>query len=246
MRLLFVLGFVYIVYLSISQTSAQEQETEKTFQYREAKFLYEIKCSKCHTLDRIFAEPKSHDEWRICVARMRTKSFFWITAEEGEQILSEILNTRDDAVGTFPHKKKYDDARLLFVDRCTQCHSVNRILMARKNRGEWVRTILKMREKSPDSILVDDIPILAEYLTERGEIMKDDHASEIMVTKCMICHQGGRILLARKSREEWEKTVSDMREHARKTLLEDWFLSTEFDIIVDLLVKTQGIESEGF
>ncbi|MDR4497299.1 MAG: hypothetical protein MRK02_05145 [Candidatus Scalindua sp.] len=108
------------------------------------------------------------------------KSFFWITAEEGEQILSEILNTRDDAVGTFPQKKKYDDARLLFVDRCTQCHSVN------------------------------------------------------------------RILLTRKSREEWEKTVSDMREHARKTLLEDWFLSTEFDIIVDLLVKTQGIESEGF
>ena len=232
--------------LSLFQSFAQERETEKTFQYQKIKFLYESKCSKCHTLERVFAEPKTHDEWRLCVARMMEKSPSWITAEEGEQILSEILKTRDDAVGTFPHKKKYDDARLLFVDRCTQCHSVNRILMARKNRGEWVRTILKMREKSPDSILVDDIPILAEYLTERGEIIREDHASEILVTKCMVCHQGGRILLARKSREEWEKTVVDMREHARKTFLEDWFHSSEFDIIVDLLVKTQGIESEEF
>ncbi|GJQ59027.1 MAG: hypothetical protein SCALA701_18280 [Candidatus Scalindua sp.] len=235
-----------LIYLLLSQSQAEEQETEKVLPVTKRQFLYESKCSKCHTLGRVFADPKTPDEWRACVDRMREKSPLWITPEEGEQIVGEIVNTREDVVGSFPHKKRYDDAKLLFIDRCTECHSPDRIVLARKTRNDWKKTVLRMQKKSPSSFLDEDIPILTDYLAERGGLIRDDHAAEIMVTKCLVCHDAARILLERKSRTDWEKTVSDMQDYARKTFLKDWFLSNEFTIIVDLLEKTQGIESGGY
>jgi hypothetical protein len=54
---------------------------------------------------------------------MIEKSSLWITLEEGEQIITEILGTKKGVIGFFPKKKKYDDARLLFIDRCTVAFS---------------------------------------------------------------------------------------------------------------------------
>ncbi len=246
MRCVSLLGTVFLVSLFLSQSDAEEQETAKALHVKKEQFLYERKCSKCHTLGRVFADPKTPDEWRTCVTRMREKSPKWITSEEGEQIIGEILDTGGDVVGTFPQKKKYADAKLLLIDRCTECHSLNRILMARKTRGGWKQTVLKMRKKSPESFLDEDIPILTDYLAERGEMLRDDQAAQIMVAKCLVCHDAARILLERKSRAEWEKTVRDMQEYARKTFLQDWFMSSEFTLIVNLLEQTQGIESGGY
>ncbi len=50
-------------------------------------------------------------------------------------------------------------------------------------------------------------------------------------------------ILECKSRRDWEETVADMRLLAREELKKDWFTHHESKIIVDLLVKTQGLES---
>jgi len=60
--------------------------------------------------------------------------------------------------------------------------------------------------------------------------------------KCLVCHESGRILLERKSRKDWEKCVADMRIQVRQDFKKDWFTKDEFNLIVDLLVKTQGIK----
>ncbi|MCP5002642.1 MAG: hypothetical protein GY941_01630 [Planctomycetes bacterium] len=245
-RSLLLFGMLFLVYPLLSQLHAQEQENDKAFHVKKDKYLYERKCSKCHTLGRVFADQMSNDEWRSCVTRMREKSPLWITSEEMEQIIGEILHTREDVVGTFLHKKKYDDAKLLLIDRCTKCHSLNRILMARKTRNEWKKTVMKMQKKSPESFLSEDIPLLTSYLAERFEMLKNDQAAEIMVNKCLVCHDAGRIFLERKSRADWKKVVSDMQGYARKTFLKDWFYSSEFTLIVDLLEKTQGIEPDRY
>ncbi len=65
-----------------------------------------------------------------------------------------------------------------------------------------------------------------------------------IVDKCLICHDGGRIFLERKSKREWKETVADMRFLVREKLKKDWFTHHESKIIVDLLVKTQGLEPE--
>ncbi len=175
---------------------------------------------------------------------MVEKSPLWITQEEGEQIITEILGAKKDVIGSFSGKQEYVDARLLFIDRCTMCHSVNRILLADKTGEEWNETVTRMRDNAPELFLDEDLPVIIEYLTERGAIMRDDIVAQKIVDKCLICHDAGRIFLERKSRRDWEETVADMRLLVREELKKDWFTHHEFKIIVNLLVKTQGLEPE--
>ena len=229
--------------ITLSSTAyGQAQETGEKFQYKAPQFLYEEKCSKCHTLERIFAEPKTEDEWRICINRMIQKNRLWITEEEGLQIGSEILGARTDIIASSPQRKKYGDAQLLFVDRCTKCHTVSRIFSKNKTKEEWKETVLRMRDNAPELFLEEDIPIITDYLTERGEIMRDDIVAQMMVEKCLVCHEVGRILLERKSRKDWEKCVTDMRLQVQQKFKKDWFTHDEFQLIVDLLLKTQGLK----
>ena len=102
-----------------------------------------------------------------------------------------------------------------------------------------------MCDNAPDLFLDEDLPVITEYLAERAKVLRDDIAAEIMVKKCLICHEAGRILLERKSKSDWGKTVTDMRKLAREGFKKDWFTHDEFQIIVDMLVKTQGIETGG-
>ena len=244
-RLHLLLVILLSLFILFSQISGQKSEAEETFPYQSWQFLYESKCSKCHTLKRVFAESKSEDEWRVCVKRMTDKSPLWITPDEEEQIIAEILGGREGVIGSFPKRKQFDDARLLFIDRCTICHSVNRIILSDKTSEEWKETVLRMKDNAPDLFLDEDLPIITEYLAERAKVLQDDVAAEIMVEKCLICHEAGRILLERKSKSDWEKTVTDMRKLAREGFKKDWFTHDEFQIIVNMLVKTQGIETDG-
>ncbi len=244
MKGFYTLVIVLTIHVLFLQTYVQAQEVERPFPYESWKYLYEPKCSKCHPLDRIFADTKTEEEWRICITRMIEKSPLWITPEEGKQIITEILGARKDVVGAFPEKKKYADARLLFIDRCTTCHSVNRILLADKTAEEWKETVGRMRDNAPELFLDEDLPVIIEYLTERATIVRDDVAAQKIVDKCLICHDGGRIFLERKSRRDWKETVADMSLLVREELKKDWFTHHESKIIVDLLVKTQGIKPE--
>ena len=144
------------------------------------------------------------------------KNKLWITEEEGVQIIDEIVGKRKDIIAAIPQKKKYADAQVLFIDRCTKCHMVSRILDKNKTRDEWVETIIRMRDNAPELFLDEDIPVIADFLTERGNIIRDDIAAQIMEEKCLVCHESGRILLERKSRRDWEKCVADMRIQVRQ------------------------------
>ena len=138
MRSFTILGIVFVAYVLCSQTYGQTQETKEPFPYESWKYLYEPKCSKCHPLDRIFADPKTEEEWRSCITRMIEKSPLWITPEEGEQIITEILGTKKDVIESFTMKKKYaDDSNALYRQVYSMSFCVNRILLANKTGEEW-------------------------------------------------------------------------------------------------------------
>lgn len=136
-----VLLIIFII--SFSTVYGQTQGNIEIFQYKAPQFLYEEKCSKCHTLERVFTEHKTENEWRICIAKMIQKNPLWITETEEVQITDEILGRRNDIVIPYPQKKKYADTQLLFIDRCTKCHTASRILKENKTEEEWKETIIK-------------------------------------------------------------------------------------------------------
>lgn len=224
-----------------SETFAQDQKAGTGFKYQKWHFLYEEKCSKCHTLERVFAEEKTKNEWEYCVTRMMQISPSWITPEDKEIIINEIFGTKSETIIPFHVRKKYGKDKLIFIDRCAKCHTLTQILCENKTKEEWKETVLRMRDIAPELFNEKDIPVIVDFLAEKDMLMKEDVAAKIMVNKCLICHEWDRILLVRKSREEWEECVNDMRIIAKKTLKKDWFSHHEFHTIVDLLVKTQRI-----
>ena len=106
MKGFYTLVIVLATHVLFSQTYVQSQEVEKPFPYESWKYLYEPKCSKCHPLDRIFADPKTEEEWKICVNRMIKKSPLWITPEEGELIIAEIIGTRKGVIRIFSSEEE--------------------------------------------------------------------------------------------------------------------------------------------
>lgn len=203
--------------------------------------LVDAKCSKCHTLKRVFIMPKPENEWRNTVQKMMDKNPEWISPEEAEQILSEIISVWPERVGAaIRERREYEDERFLFVDRCATCHSVNRMLLTDKTPTEWRGTVERMRWEDPQYITEKDAERITAFLSKWAEIMKEDAGGSVFVSKCIICHPGERILLETHDRAGWEEIVTDMQKIARNRLPAARFGNNEANMVIDLLVKTQG------
>ncbi|MFQ5863254.1 MAG: hypothetical protein ACE5IC_09065 [Candidatus Brocadiales bacterium] len=208
--------------------------------------LVDVKCSKCHTLKRVFIMPRPMEEWRDIVEEMMDKNPEWISPEEAQQILGEIVSTWPERVRAVTSERMdYEDARFLFIDRCTLCHSINRILLKDMPAEEWRETVEHMRSEAGDYITREDAERIARFLSERAEVLKEDAGAVILVAKCLICHPGERILLETHDRAGWEKIIQEMQRITLDTFHAVWFGPDEAELLVDLLVKTQGLKTGG-
>lgn len=206
--------------------------------------LVDTKCSKCHTLKRVFVTQKTGDEWQTTVQKMRDKNPTWIKPEDTELIIKEIMTLWPDRIQALSaEKKEFEDTRFLFVDRCALCHSLNRILIKSKTGDEWAQTVERMRSQAPDYITEGDATRIAQYLSERADLLKEDVGGKLFVTKCLICHPGDQILLETHDKAGWEKIIEKMKELAKDAQVVR-LSREECQMIVDLLVKTQGTKAD--
>jgi hypothetical protein len=77
-----VLGF--LVFQSVDVLSHGNNDTSKS--------LFERKCSRCHSLERISQAVKTPDQWSFTVNRMREKDMNWISDEEAESIAAYLAS----------------------------------------------------------------------------------------------------------------------------------------------------------
>lgn len=54
------------------------------------KKITEIKCARCHYLDRVLLRTKTHEEWKRTVLRMREKQTDWISEGEAQEITNYL------------------------------------------------------------------------------------------------------------------------------------------------------------
>ncbi len=57
--------------------------------------------------------------------------------------------------------------KALFEEKCSQCHSLEKSLSARKNLPEWKRTVEAMMRYADGAITKKDAEKIVKYLTER-------------------------------------------------------------------------------
>ncbi|MCF6147903.1 MAG: hypothetical protein E3K37_04510 [Candidatus Kuenenia sp.] len=220
---------------------------ESTPEASKVTFLVDEKCSKCHTIKRVFIHARTEEEWRSVIRKMMDKVPEWIKEDDAKQIFHEIVTHWQERVQNMvAEKKDYDDNRLLFIDRCTMCHTVNRILKHNKSPDEWRETVERMRLEAGDEYITnEDADRIATFLSKRSEMLKEDVASELFVTKCLVCHPPGeKILLEQHNRKEWEDIVRDRQQYARNSTQMIIIGNEETKLIVELLVKTQKINAD--
>ncbi len=104
------------------------------------------KCGKCHTLERIFKSLKTDQGWTETVNRMVAFDAPNITEGQGKHILHYLINQqkrREQLVATASGAKEKAGQKLI-EQKCSYCHGLDRIFLARKTPNEWAELVDNM------------------------------------------------------------------------------------------------------
>ena len=162
--------------LSFLQSHSKKASTLVSMS-RERK-LFEDKCSLCHSSQRVFLEPLTPESRRHIVLRMQERASDWISPQEAERILA-YLDQGAPGIKK-PKKKKINGGTdAVFRERCTGCHSLERIYLeleehkqlAGKSAG-WMHIVKRMREKAPDWMTSKEAEKIVKYLSSLKPVMK--------------------------------------------------------------------------
>jgi len=134
----------------------------------EDQVLFEEKCSRCHSLDRIFLEPLRGEDLQHVVSRMQNKSGTdWLSDEEVERVLEYLTSAPRETVAAVA----LDDSTTpdqIFAVRCSGCHSLERIFSKLGESADtadfWSHTVSRMRGKAPQWMPESEAIQILEYL----------------------------------------------------------------------------------
>lgn len=134
----------------------------------EDRVLFEEKCSRCHSLDRIFLEPLQGEALQHVVSRMQSKSGTdWLSNEEVERVLAYLTSAPREAT---PAVELAGNAtpEQIFAVRCSGCHSLERIFSKLGESADttdfWSHTVSRMRGKAPQWMPESEADQILEYL----------------------------------------------------------------------------------
>jgi mono/diheme cytochrome c family protein len=140
---------------------SHSKSAEKTISLADERRLFEQKCSLCHTVDRVFLEPMTDETRQHIVKRMREKNQQWISDEESRQILDYLSK----APKVTREKKAQGDAEKIFLERCSACHTLERVYSKMKNNEtSWLHVVQRMQKKAPEWLSKEDAGLVVEYL----------------------------------------------------------------------------------
>lgn len=137
-------GYFYLVSAAHNNRSLAYFYGKLSVDAKQGEGLVEYKCSKCHTLERIFAQTKTRDGWMETVNRMRERLPGWINDNDARTItgfLAEVQGPKaaeagvaDAGAGARALKKKSTAVenpieqiaagKQVYDGRCGFCHNV--------------------------------------------------------------------------------------------------------------------------
>ncbi|MBZ0110586.1 MAG: hypothetical protein K8F52_18190 [Candidatus Scalindua rubra] len=187
---MYLLVFLFFLYQCtvVTEIIATEQVADKN-----KSLLVDTKCSKCskcHTIKRVFIHARTEEEWNTVIDKMMSKVPGWISPGDAKQIFTEIITHWQERVQEMTAERKdFADNKLLFLDRCIMYHPANRILKENRSAEEWQETVKRMRSEAGEYITEEDATRIAAFLSERSEVLKEDVGSELFVAKCLVLIQ---------------------------------------------------------
>ncbi len=153
-----VLAFLQSHSKSVTQTASLAQD----------RALFEQKCSRCHTPERVFLAMPDTNTLRHIVERMRSFQSAWISEVDAERIVNYIASAVAskqtelvDVILTAP-----ESPTDVFVQRCTGCHTLERIFLKLEKEGkvDWNHVVARMEQKAPEWIDSEEAELILAFL----------------------------------------------------------------------------------
>lgn len=135
----------------------------------------------------------------------------------------------------------------LMQKKCSRCHTLDRVIGARKDAAGWSSTINRMRALPGSHISEDEAKTILSYLAAGDSIDSSTSQGELAVGKALVdshcgrCHQLDRVYKSKFSPSHWQDTVTRMVAYTRGT--DGFFKPGEAQQIIHFLSKTQTPEA---
>ena len=183
-----------------------------------AQGIMSKKCSKCHSLERIYQTYKP--DWNETVNRMAQFDYPNINNAEMRQIV-QYLTEQQEKIQPFTETKA---VRSLISRKCSICHNLDKIYKTKLNQKEWSDIVADMIRimGDPNFLSLQEQEEIVQYLSSRPfdpiieprpDIVNPNNPRALLELKCSAgCHDVARIERIKKSREAWIETVYNMVE----------------------------------
>ncbi|MCI5146792.1 MAG: hypothetical protein D3923_15025 [Candidatus Electrothrix sp. AR3] len=138
-------GYYFLHWSDMGQVFLSEQDADLLDEKFGQRLVTE-KCIKCHTLERVFRSFKSEEEWTKTINRMAVIAAPNIRDFDAKQIIHYLVKQqqrRQVVDPEFEEDNSLIDTNLI-EEKCTSCHTLDRINEAEKSRAEWKHTVDKM------------------------------------------------------------------------------------------------------
>jgi len=173
---IFILAFVFIVITAghfflyssdVRHVSISELDTD-VMDESIGRFLIISKCSKCHSMERIFRSFKTEEGWIETVNRMAIIDAPNIRDYDVKQIINFLLIQQDRRRDT-RESLNAKIGKSLLERKCSFCHNMDRIFRATKNESEWQSTVERMIKLSnnPDYLSEEEKTEIVSYLLSK-------------------------------------------------------------------------------
>jgi len=150
--LIFVLSFVLVAIAAgpylIRNTNIRSVSLEEinlpnaTIDLTQAASTMDQRCSKCHNLERVVAARKDARGWLATVNRMRKLPASGISEQDVKTIVSFLVSQNPPEQSG--QRASFVVAKALVNQRCSACHSLDRVYHAAKTPAEWRDTVALM------------------------------------------------------------------------------------------------------
>ncbi|MCI5217987.1 MAG: hypothetical protein D3914_02030 [Candidatus Electrothrix sp. LOE2] len=189
------------------------------------------KCSKCHSLERVYQSYKSDTAWSHTIHKMAELDYPNITNFDVKQIVGYLVQQQQKRQGEEKDKLRMEIGRSLVSKKCSLCHNLDKIFGAKKSRQEWTETVNRMTETNGDADYLSDqekhdvvyflTHIRKQEAQDDGQGLEPSPTSDpskkieaLIALKCSAgCHALDRVLrVYNKDEKAWLETVNSMVE----------------------------------
>jgi ferredoxin-NADP reductase len=135
----------------------------------------------------------------------------------------------------------------LVQQRCSRCHTLDRVLGARKDAQGWLATVDRMRRLPGSGIPESEVKVILSYLLSENSVDSSSPPGALAVGKALVdshcgrCHALDRVYETSKTAAGWDATVTRMVKYAHGT--EGFFKPGQAEQIVQFLSATQTPEA---